>query len=93
MEGLNKFCKIKTSIWEIFGKIFGQTRETVEYKYINTRQTELWNNISLLFWPELHFICLQEEEYIIMSGCLALNFGQNFAFIKNYHHFISQQIQ
>ena len=41
MEGLNKFCEIKTIILEIFGKIFVQTRETVEYKYINTRQTEL----------------------------------------------------
>ena len=41
MEGLNKFCKIKTIIWEIFGKIFGQTREAVEYKYIKTTQTEL----------------------------------------------------
>ena len=41
MERLNKFCKIKTIILEIFGKIFGQTGEAVEYKYINTRQTEL----------------------------------------------------
>ena len=34
MEGLNKFCKIKTIILKIFGEIFEQTRETVEYKYI-----------------------------------------------------------
>ena len=68
MEGLNKFCKIKTIILEIFGKIFGQTRETVEYKYINARQTTMEQYIVVIFWPELHFICLQEEEYIIMSG-------------------------
>ena len=40
MEGLNKFCKIKTIILKIFGEIFGQTRETVEYKYIEVIQIQ-----------------------------------------------------
>ena len=73
MEGLNKFYEIKTVILEIFGKIFGQTRETVEYKYTDPTQNELWNNISLLYFSQNYNSSLGKRRNTL--SCLLLNLG------------------